>query len=179
MHTSFLVKDNITDVEEEGLAQTQDVQEHSKLCLPETQHASAVLLLLRNNEFTQNNIKKQRQRQKPIQKQETTLEHSGLQGQTECDPRRCHLLGLREASCLPHLGPESKPLFSKEALKRCPGINLSVARGFSAAVSHSRSQTGASMGVSRSCLNSGEPEKLNFCQCQEKGEPDYLLFVTT
>lgn len=48
----------------------------------------------------------------------------------------------RERPCLPHLDPGVKISFSKEALKRCLSINLSVVRGLSAAINHSRSQTG-------------------------------------
>ena len=67
-------------------------------------------------------------------------------------------MGLERSVLPPASWPHVKTTLSEEALEMCLGINLSVVRGFSAAINHSRSQT-ASMEVSLSCLNLVRPEK--------------------
>ena len=68
-------------------------------------------------------------------------------GQGGCDPRGCHPMGLEGSVLPPASWPCVKTTLSEEALERCLGINLSVVRGFSAAINHSRSQTASTGGI--------------------------------
>ena len=82
-------------------------------------------------------------------KAETGLGVHRPPGQAGSDPRGCHPMELEGNFSPPTCWPQVKTSFSREALKGHLNINLSVLRGFSAAVHPSRSQTGPHGGVPR------------------------------
>lgn len=108
--------------------------------LPETQRAPMLFLLLGTM-----NSHKPKLRNKDTEtksKAETNFGAYGTWGQAGCDPGGCHPMGFQTNILPPTSWRQVKTSFSKEALKRRLSINLSVVRGFSAAINHSGSQTG-------------------------------------